>query len=85
MNPASVRILEHCMWEHLPAHRQVISQPVGMLAQQLAARLDSDDPSIGAEVTAGLRKLLEATDCVVRAGVALERRTYAAHTPEQPS
>jgi hypothetical protein len=73
MNPASERLLEHFTWEHLPAYLQVVSEPVAVLARAMAEVLDSTDPVAGAEVTTGLRKLLEAKDCFVRARVALER------------
>jgi len=44
---------------------QSVSKPFAELAKVLAERLD------GPEVTVGLRKLLEAKDCMVRAALAL--------------
>lgn len=52
-------------WEHLPAHLQEISRPVGELATRMAESLPKN-----AETSAGLRKLLEAKDCFVRARIA---------------
>jgi hypothetical protein len=68
MNPAHERILRYFSSAHLPEPLHTVSAPIGVLAQQLAEMLqDSHDP---AEVTAGLRKLLEAKDCLVRARLA---------------
>lgn len=47
---------------HLPPQLQEISKPFGDLAQQLIDTLPSNP-----ERSAGLRKLLEAKDCFVRA------------------
>lgn len=47
---------------HLPAHLQTVSQPVGQLAELLELLLPN-----GPEKSAGMRKLLEAKDCFVRA------------------
>lgn len=54
-------ILKYFNFEHLPAHLQAVSKPIGELARQLDAELPD-----GPEKTAGLRKLLEAKDCFVR-------------------
>ena len=65
MSPAHERMLKYFSYEHLPLELQKISGPLCELAFMLADRLEaSSDP---AEVTAGLRKLLEAKDCFVRA------------------
>lgn len=55
-------ILKYFEFEHLPPHLQAASRPIGELARQLDAELPD-----GAEKSAGLRKLLEAKDCMVRA------------------
>lgn len=55
-------ILKHFAYEHLPEDLQDVSKPVGDLAGQLDALLPD-----GPEKSAGLRKLLEAKDCLVRA------------------
>ena len=55
-------IMKYFAYEHLPAHLQEISKPIGDLAKQLDESLPD-----GAEKSAGLRKLLEAKDALVRA------------------
>lgn len=52
-------------FEHLPPHLQKVSKPIGELARKLDSELED-----GAEKSAGLRKLLEAKDCFVRAALA---------------
>lgn len=49
-------------YAHLPAHLQEVSAPIGVLAIDMQANLPP-----GEELEAGLRKLLEAKDCFVRA------------------
>jgi hypothetical protein len=63
VHPATAAILRYFEYAHLPAHLQEISSPFAMLAADMAHQLD------GPEVTAGLRKLLEAKDCMVRAAL----------------
>lgn len=55
-------IMKHFAYEHLPVHLQEVSKPIGELARQMDETLPD-----GAEKSAGLRKLLEAKDCLVRA------------------
>lgn len=55
-------IMKYFAFEHLPPGLQEVSKPIGELAQ----RMDELLPE-GAEKSAGLRKLLEAKDCLVRA------------------
>lgn len=57
-------IMQYFAYEHLPAHLQAISAPLCEVARQM----DRDLPD-GPEKSAGLRKLLEAKDCFVRAGL----------------
>lgn len=57
-------ILKFFAYEHLPAHLQAASKPIG----ELARLMDQSLPD-GPEKSAGLRKLLEAKDCFVRAKV----------------
>ena len=57
-------IMKHFRYDHLPAHLQRVSQPFGDLARQMDEQLPD-----GAEKSAGLRKLLEAKDCMVRASL----------------
>ena len=49
-------------YDHLPEHLQDVSKPIADL-QKLMEELLPD----GAEKSAGMRKLLEAKDCFVRA------------------
>jgi hypothetical protein len=57
-------ITKYFAYAHLPEHLQVISKPIG----DLATLMDSALPD-GPEKSTGLRKLLEAKDCFVRAGL----------------
>jgi len=49
-------------YAHLPEKLQEVSKPIGVLADKMNKELPD-----GAEKSAGLRKLLEAKDCFVRA------------------
>nr|ELR5167173.1 hypothetical protein [Providencia rettgeri] len=55
-------IMKYFEYEHLPAHLQEVSKPICD-----AAKLMDEQLLDSAEKTAGLRKLLEAKDCLVRA------------------
>lgn len=55
-------IMKYFAFEHLPAHLQEVSKPIGELAKQMDDTLPD-----GAEKSTGLRKLLEAKDAFVRA------------------
>jgi hypothetical protein len=55
-------IMKYFNYEHLPEHLQQVSKPIGDLARDMDESLPD-----GAEKSAGLRKLLEAKDCLVRA------------------
>ena len=57
-----MEILKFFKYDHLPEHLQEISKPFG----DLATWMDENLPDC-AEKSAGLRKLLEAKDCAVRA------------------
>jgi hypothetical protein len=57
-------IMKYFAYEHLPPQLQAISKPIGELARQMEADLPD-----GPEKSAGLRKLLEAKDCLVRAAL----------------
>lgn len=56
------RMLQFFKFDHLPAHLQETSKSCA----ELAAKIDESLPE-GPEKSAGLRKLLEAKDCFVRA------------------
>lgn len=60
------RLLRYFRFDHLPEHLQAISRPFAELAAQMVDTVGEGDP---AELTAGLRKLLEAKDCMVRAAL----------------
>ena len=57
-------ILAFFEFAHLPHHLQRVSKPMRWLAKTLACTLPE-----GAETAAGLRKLMEAKDCFVRAAL----------------
>lgn len=58
-------IMKYFEYAHLPPHLQEVSKPIG----DLAKLMDESLPD-GAEKSAGIRKLLEAKDCLVRAKLA---------------
>ncbi|HGN2269931.1 TPA: hypothetical protein ACXJOG_003538 [Proteus mirabilis] len=55
-------IMKYFEYQHLPAHLQEVSKPIGDLAKLMDEQLPD-----GSEKSAGIRKLLEAKDCLVRA------------------
>jgi hypothetical protein len=65
VHPATEQILRHFAYEHLPERLQEVSRPFNHLAHDMASNLGLGGP----ELTAGLRKLLEAKDCAVRAAL----------------
>jgi hypothetical protein len=62
MNEPQSPILKYFDFAHLPPHLQAVSGEVFSLAYSMEALLPA-----GPEKSAGLRKLLEAKDCFVRA------------------
>lgn len=58
----SNRLMKFFKYDHLPEHLQEPSKSCAALAQTMDESLDES-----AEKTVGLRKLLEAKDCFVRA------------------
>ena len=62
-------ILKYFKFDHLPEKLQAKSKPFHDLAHSNADGFEDLEPEQKAEVAAGLRKLLEAKDCLVRAGV----------------
>ncbi|MGH8651725.1 MAG: hypothetical protein ACREYE_05860 [Gammaproteobacteria bacterium] len=58
------QLIRFFKYAHLPEHLQEPSKRCAELAQYFEANLPD-----GTEKTAGLRKLLEAKDCFVRAGL----------------
>lgn len=63
-HPATRQLLRWFEWGHLSGDLGVIAQQ----CQELAYHLVDELPD-GPELTAGLRKLLEAKDCFVRAAI----------------
>lgn len=63
----SAPILRYFTYDHLPPHLRDVSEPFHHLAHHLADSLPA-----GPELSAGLRKLLEAKDCAVRAALPTE-------------
>lgn len=61
-NIATQELLKYFAYAHLPPHLQDISAPWCELAMRMCATLPDSR-----ELTVGLRKLLEAKDCFVRA------------------
>lgn len=57
-------IMRYFEYEHLPQHLRVVSKPICDLAKEM-----DDSLPDGPEKSAGLRKLLEAKDCLVRASL----------------
>lgn len=57
-------ILKYFAYSHLPPHLHAVSAPIAQVAIDMAARLPP-----GPEQSTGLRKLLEAKDCFVRAAL----------------
>lgn len=60
-NTTLTPIMKYFDFEHLPVQLQTISRPFGELAREMDEALPD-----GPEKSAGLRKLLEAKDCMVR-------------------
>lgn len=58
------QIMDFFEYSHLPQHLQAVSKPICDLAKQMNEQLPD-----GPEKSAGLRKLLEAKDCFVRANI----------------
>ncbi|NJP27090.1 hypothetical protein FLW53_23395 [Microbispora sp. SCL1-1] len=63
-HPSTNQIARYFDFEHLPPHLQAISRPCHALAEAMIEQLPD-----GPELTTGLRKLLEAKDCFVRAAL----------------
>ena len=57
-------MLQFFEYKHLPEHLQAISMPFFTMAHNIVQQLPSNP-----ERTAGLRKLLEAKDCIVRSSI----------------
>ena len=64
MNDPNPPIMQYFDYTHLPEKLQKVSKPVAQLADAMNFNLPD-----GPEKSAGLRKLLEAKDCFVRAAL----------------
>ncbi len=67
-HPGTRHVARYFEYTHLPVPLQAVSAPFGALADRMIQALPD-----GPELTAGLRKLLEAKDCFVRAAVDAQR------------
>ena len=67
-HPGTTQLLRFFEFCPLPEHLLRVSMPMDALAAKMAATLPD-----GPELTAGLRKLLEAKDCFVRAALNLRQ------------
>ena len=76
-HPSTTHLLRYFEYSHLPARLQGFSAPFAELAHDIVDGLPD-----GPELTAGLRKLLEAKDCIVRAAVDQMRDEAQAAEPE---
>lgn len=63
-HPGTVGLLRWFEWDHLSGKPRQISRSCQAMAHTMADELPD-----GPELTAGLRKLLEAKDCFVRAAI----------------
>lgn len=63
-HPSTTHLLGYFAYDHLPEYLQAVSRPCGELAAAMVDELPD-----GPELTAGLRKLLEAKDAFVRAAL----------------
>lgn len=63
-HPATTGLLRFFEYAHLPDALKAVSQGSHELADEMVSRLPD-----GPELTTGLRKLLEAKDCFVRAAL----------------
>ena len=77
-HPATTHLLRYFEYSHLPERLQEFSAPFAELAHEIVNHRPD-----GPELTAGLRKLLEAKDCIVRAAVDQMRDEAAATEPDR--
>ncbi|MFI2216544.1 hypothetical protein ACH47B_06630 [Rhodococcus sp. NPDC019627] len=63
-HPGTHHLLSLFEYKHLPLHLQNVSASFSVLANDMVNRLTD-----GPELSAGLRKLVEAKDCMVRQAV----------------
>lgn len=68
-HPSEEAVLRFFEYSHLPEPLKSVAAQCAVLANNMSDFIESDP-----ELTVGLRKLLEAKDCFVRAAVAQENR-----------
>lgn len=68
-HPSTQAIARYFAYDHLPVPLRAVSAPCHDLAEGMISYLPD-----GAELTTGLRKLLEAKDCFVRAALDLDKQ-----------
>ena len=78
-HPAVRSLLQYFDYRHLPQRLQEVSKPLHDLAHHLALTLPQN-----AELTTGLRKLLESKDCFVRAALTDPATAPAPGTATEP-
>ncbi|MCF8610023.1 hypothetical protein L5G28_07590 [Gordonia sp. HY285] len=69
-HPSTTHLLALFEYGHLPPHLALVSAKFEQLAHELVIHLHD-----GAELSAGLRKLVEAKDCAVRQAVIDHKET----------
>lgn len=74
--PQASTTAKYFAFGHLPPHLQLVSKPLGELAELLEQLLPN-----GPEKSAGMRKLLEAKDCFVRAALEVSPTELLAKAP----
>lgn len=77
IHPSAEQVLRWFDSGHLPDHLSDIVRPIERLAVETANVIQE-----GPELTAGLRKLLEAKDCFVRAAIARDEQARDEYLPE---
>ena len=70
MHASTQHILQFFKYDHLPETLQEVSEKFSDLAVWMVNEIEVIDENGGPELTACLRKLLEAKDCAVRAKLA---------------
>jgi len=79
-HPATQQIARHFAYDHLPEPQQTISAYSYHLAEAMIRELPD-----GPELTTGLRKLLEAKDCFVRASLPAEEGRPSPGSAAEPA
>ncbi len=78
-HPSTLQILRWFSYEHLPTGLpRRVSSAMARTARDIAAELED-----GPELTAGLRKLLEAKDCFVRQAISDSAAQQVIGDPEE--